>query len=122
MASNFGDANTVVGDTSYLKRVDEISLNRDSDHLAKYKQRHAANSKSRSAQNDFITLDYAIEERPFFVPIGSEGVIGALNKLDNQLQQVFKWYNGVRLLIVLYTYPGRKDKTSVKESSIWLDG
>ena len=90
MASNFGDANTVVGDTSYLKRVDETSLNRDFDHSTKYKQQHAANSKSRSAQNDFITLDYAIEERPFFVPIGSEGVIGALNKLDHQLQQVFK--------------------------------
>ena len=89
MASNFGDANTVVGDTSYLKRVDETSLTRDFDHSTKYKQRHAIN-KSRSVQNDFITLDYAIEERPFFIPIGSEGVIGALSKLDNQLQQVLK--------------------------------
>jgi regulator of protease activity HflC (stomatin/prohibitin superfamily) len=86
MASNFGDANTVVGDTSYLKRVDETSLNRDLDHSTKYKQR-ATNSKSRSVQNDFITLDYAIEERPFLIPIGSEGVIGALSKLDNQLKQ-----------------------------------
>lgn len=86
MASNFGDANTVVGDTAYLKRVDETTLN----HSTKYKQRHATNGKSRSVQNDFITLDYAIEERPFFVPIGSEGVIGALSKLDNQLRQVLK--------------------------------
>jgi hypothetical protein len=83
MASNFGDAKTVVGDTSYLKRVDEIS-----DHSTKYKQLNATNSKSRSVQNDFITLDYAIEERPFFIPIGSDGVIGALSKLDNQLKQV----------------------------------
>ena len=122
MTSNFGDANTVVGDTSYLKRVDETSLNRDFDHSVKYKQRHATNSKSRSVQNDFITLDYAIEERPFFVPIDAGGVIGALNKLDNQLQQVCKWYNGFRLLIVFHTYPGGKDKTSLKESSKWLDG
>lgn len=88
MASNFGDANTVVGDTSYLKRVDETSSNRDFDHSTKYKQRHATNSKSRSVQNDFITQDYAIEERPFLIPIGAEGVIGALSKLDDQLQQV----------------------------------
>ena len=88
MASNFGDANTVVGDTSYLKRVDETSSNRDFDHPTKYKQRLASNTKSRSVQNDFITLDHAIEERPFFIPIGSEGVIGALTKLDSQLQQV----------------------------------
>ena len=84
MASNFGDANTVVGDTSYLKPVNETSF----DHSTKYKQRHATHSKSRSVQNDFITLDYTIEERPFFIPIGSDGVIGALTKLDNQLQQV----------------------------------
>jgi hypothetical protein len=86
MTSNFGDANTVVGDTSYLKRADETS--KDFDHSTKYKQRHATNNKSRSVQNDFITLDYAIEERPFFIPIGPEGIIGALTKLDNQLQQV----------------------------------
>ena len=87
MASNYGDAVTVVGDTSYLKRVDETSSNRDLDHSTKYKQR-ATNSKSRSVQNDFITVDYAIEERPFFIPISSDGVIGALSKLDNQLRQV----------------------------------
>lgn len=86
MTSNFGDANTVVGDTSYLKRVDE---NRDFDHATKYKQRHGNNTKSRSVHNnDFITLDYSLEERPFFVPIASDGVIGALTKLDNQLLQV----------------------------------
>lgn len=90
MTSNFGDANTVVGDSSYLKRVDETSLNRDFDHSTKYKQRHATISKSQSVQNDFITLDYAIEERPFLVAIDSEGVIGALGKLDNQLKQVLK--------------------------------
>jgi hypothetical protein len=89
MASNFGDANTVVGDTSYLKRVDEMSENRDSDP-SKYKQRHATNGKNGSVHNEFITLDYGIGERPFLVPIGAGGVIEALSKLDNQLQQVLK--------------------------------
>jgi hypothetical protein len=85
MTSNFGDANTVVGDTSYLKRVDESSLNKHSDHSTKYNR---GGSKSRSSPDDFITLDHAVEERPFFIPIGHDGVIGALNKLDNQLLQV----------------------------------
>ena len=90
MASNFGDALTVVGDTSYLKRVDE----ENSDHSLKYHHnpRYTTNSKSRSNRNDFITLDYTIEERPFFIPIGHDGVIGALDKLDKQLLQVFKQY------------------------------
>ena len=95
MASNFGgDANTVVGDTSYLKRVEETSLSRDSDYSPKYNRtsRHAANGKSRDDHNDFITLDYTIQERPFFIPIGVDGVIGALDKLDKQLLQVFVQY------------------------------
>jgi regulator of protease activity HflC (stomatin/prohibitin superfamily) len=86
MTSNFGDANTVVGDTSYLKRVDETSLTKDSDYSTKY-NRHAAHGKGRSNPADFITLDYSLEERPFFIPIDKGGVIAALNKLDQQLIQ-----------------------------------
>lgn len=98
MASNFADANTIVGDTSYLKRVDESF-----DHSTKHKQRHATNGKSRSDQNDFITLDYAIEERPFLIPIGSGGVIAALSKLDNQLQQVLIMINDIMGFVCLWS-------------------
>lgn len=34
------------------------------------------------------TADYLETERPFFVKIGKEGLISALQKLDNQLRQV----------------------------------
>jgi hypothetical protein len=44
-------------------------------------------SKARTVGNDFSTAEFAID-RPFFVPIGKEGVTGALQKLDKQLQQV----------------------------------
>lgn len=92
MTSNFGDANTVVGDTSYLKRVDETLLTKGSDHSTKYNQTslHATHGKNRSDRSDFITLDYTLTERPFFIPIGRGGVIAALDKLDKQLLQVFK--------------------------------
>lgn len=45
-------------------------------------------SKARTVGNDFSTAEFAIEDRPFFVPIGKEGVTSALQKLDKQLQQV----------------------------------
>jgi len=89
MPSNFGDASTIVGDTSYLKRLDETSLTKDPDHSIKYNQT-SRHGKSRSNRDDFIALDYGVQERPFFIPIGNDGVIGALDKLDKQLLQVFK--------------------------------
>lgn len=43
----------------------------------------------RKIGNDFVaTVDYTVEERPFFVPIGKDGVIAALEKLDQQLLKV----------------------------------
>jgi len=33
-------------------------------------------------------MDYTLEERPFFIRIGKDGVIAALEKLDQQLVQV----------------------------------
>lgn len=39
--------------------------------------------------NDFVrAADYSMEDRQFFVIIGHDGLIGALQKLDAQLQQV----------------------------------
>ena len=121
MASNFGDANTVVGDTSYLKRVDETSPNRDFDHSTKHKHRHATNIKSRSVQNDFITLDYTIEERPFFIPIGPEGVIGALTKLDNQLQQV-TYMNIMEFVYLLFAQLSRQEREDFCQGKFQLTG
>ncbi|KAF8969857.1 hypothetical protein BDZ97DRAFT_2055545 [Flammula alnicola] len=46
--------------------------------------RHGFTSKS---PNDFTTVDYTVEERPFFIPIGKDGVIAALEKLDQQLRE-----------------------------------
>ncbi|KAG7092232.1 hypothetical protein E1B28_008598 [Marasmius oreades] len=39
------------------------------------------------SSSDFVTSYYALEDRPFFVPIGKDGVIAALQKLDKQLKQ-----------------------------------
>ena len=41
-----------------------------------------------STANFATTLDYLEEERPFFVKIGKDGLIAALQKLDTQLRNV----------------------------------
>lgn len=78
MTSTFGDATTVFGpgDTDFV-------------HLKH--SHHTAQEKGKlpltiAAQiNDFISTDYIPEERPFFIPIGKDGIVAALQKLDRQL-------------------------------------
>ncbi|KAF9533426.1 hypothetical protein CPB83DRAFT_845240 [Crepidotus variabilis] len=75
MGSNFGDNSTVVGDLptkSSLKDVKPTS--------------YVKAGPSTPIASDFITTDYALEERPFFIPIGRGGLIAALEKLDVQLR------------------------------------
>ena len=51
--------------------------------------------------------------------VSSEHWVSSTTNFNRYLNDIM---DGVRLLIVLYTYLGWKDKTSVKESSNWLDG
>ena len=73
MTTAYGIESTVVGDTDYLH------------------PKHPETSKEPRPpkQNNFVdNVDYALKERAFFVPIGKDGVIAALEKLDRQLTQV----------------------------------
>lgn len=88
MSTTFGDNSTVVGESSHTQ-----GLKPDEDYLKDSGPRRAGDGYGKSSQpktgNDFVaTVDYTIEERPFFVPIGKDGVIAALEKLDRQLVQV----------------------------------
>lgn len=83
MASNFGEASTVVDFPPYSgKRPEEPFV----------KPNHATiefpTPTISAADMAFTTTDYALHDRPFFVPIGKQGVIAALEKLDQQLQAV----------------------------------
>jgi len=80
-SSNFGDNATVVGDLSY-KRQDE-TFKEPSPHKPST-SRIGMIGKGRM-HNEFTSTDYALEERPFFIPIQKDGVIAALNKLNKQL-------------------------------------
>ncbi|KAJ3504254.1 hypothetical protein NLJ89_g8032 [Agrocybe chaxingu] len=86
MTSNFGDASTVVGDSPH-RRSDGPTSSRDPE-FSKPSARFASTSargKSAVPLEEFTTTDYTLKERPFFIPIGKDGVIGALEKLDKQL-------------------------------------
>lgn len=87
MDSNFGDNSTVVGSTSNGFRKeqarDDISLKSRPNHS------HGAGLDKKKIGNDFVTsADQALVDRPFFVTIGHDGLIGALQKLDEQLVKV----------------------------------
>jgi hypothetical protein len=80
------DADTVVGGPSYpvkykgLKKSDRIDESYDSS---------STHPRKGVSLHDFSkTADYALEERAFFVPIGKDGVITALEKIDKQLRDV----------------------------------
>ena len=76
MSTTYGNGSTVVGDL-------------DNVHLKHPETSKEARRPHHSTQSNFVdNVDYALKERAFFVPIGKDGVIGALEKLDHQLVEV----------------------------------
>jgi len=77
MSFSVGDNSTVVGDATVRKDPREDLFLKEEPRGGKAKQKSV---------NDFVTADdYTLEDRPFFVTIGKDGLIGALQKLDKQL-------------------------------------
>ncbi|KAG5645831.1 hypothetical protein DXG03_005172 [Asterophora parasitica] len=85
MSNTFGDnVSTIVDDGDNIGSMPGPSTS------PKEQGRRRADGYGKSTTpkvgNDFVaTVDYTIEDRPFFVPIGKTGVIAALEKLDQQL-------------------------------------
>lgn len=84
MTSLFGDNTTVVG-----LGENHVTFNGNTPDrsLGKGKEKDTL-IESNGKIDDFISVDYTFEERPFFVPIGKDGILGALEKLDRQLRNV----------------------------------
>jgi len=82
MSTSYGDGSTVVGDTEHWQQL-KTNGNSKLPENSKEPRR-----PSHSTQHNFVdNVDYALKERAFFVPIGKDGVIVALEKLDLQLVQ-----------------------------------
>lgn len=85
MSLHFADASTVVGDDNSREQQDFMK--------PKYKEttapNPAASSSSKRVGKPFMNdIESGLEERPFFVRIGKDGLIAALQKLDKQLKEV----------------------------------
>jgi hypothetical protein len=84
MPSVFGDNTTVVGQgeahVSFDGNIHDHSSGKGKEKLPLV--------FSGADIDGFISADYSLEERPFFVPIGKDGILAALQKLDRQLKNV----------------------------------
>jgi hypothetical protein len=79
MSQSIADHTTVVADRDYAPNTDFL----------KPRPPPTEKVKSTSVTHDFLSqADESLEERPFFVHIGKDGLIAALQKLDAQLVQV----------------------------------
>ena len=88
---NFADGATVVAGPVSIANHKELSRERSHDFPAKPYSVAVVDGLSKAktvSGNDFSKADFAIEDRPFCVPVGKDGITAALQKLDKQLQQV----------------------------------
>ncbi|KAK7043702.1 hypothetical protein VNI00_008313 [Paramarasmius palmivorus] len=78
--SSIAEGSTVVGDRDFAL-VNDLTKSHGSSSAQK------ASRKRKALTGEFVSTDYGMEERPFFVPIGKNGLVDALKKLDEQLLQ-----------------------------------
>ncbi len=95
MTSLFGEASTVVGDhfkpgggEDTVKDFASKSTNSGAPP-PQLGLGHPSKSQPKEKADEFVdaTMDYTLEDRPFFIRIGKQGVVAALEKLDEQLVQ-----------------------------------
>lgn len=86
-STNFGDNSTVVGEPPYKRNGEAYSKQ----YPTKVQTSSQGFTGTKAGVSEFTTVDYTIEERPFFIPIGKDGVISALEKLNKQLVEVIYW-------------------------------
>lgn len=82
--SNYADGSTVVGDDSRDQQDFLKSKPKVNDDLLP----NPLLPKKRVGHPFVNSIETELEERPFFVRIGKDGLIAALQKLDRQLAEV----------------------------------
>jgi hypothetical protein len=89
---SIGDTTVVGGPSSVANRADlkdRNSVPRFGNEGDFMKPSSADHKRGKLPVNDFVrAADYMLEEREFFVSIGKDGLIAALQKLDKQLEDV----------------------------------
>lgn len=88
LSAALDDATVVAGPASVTNRKELLKERSNDFPVRPYLPIGNGVSDSRTVGHDFSKSDHAIEDRPFFVAIGKDGMTVALQKLDGQLQQV----------------------------------
>jgi hypothetical protein len=86
--THFGDASTVVGDRSTVIEDRDTTFRHDSSPVKEHVDYAGSKRSGKGKASTFVTTDYTLEDRPFFVPIGQDGLVAALQKLDRELKEV----------------------------------
>jgi len=84
---NFGDSSTVYGDRTIVNEDHDATL-RHKEDFSPIKEYEGSKRAGKAKASQFVTADYELEDRPFFIPIGKDGLVAALQKLDKQLVDV----------------------------------
>jgi hypothetical protein len=83
MSTHFADGSTVVDD----------DLRRDQQEFMKPKSKASSSGRGAGSSNHHIgqpfvnSIETEVEDRPFFVRVGKDGLIAALQKLNQQLKE-----------------------------------
>lgn len=118
MTSVFGEASTVVGDSFKPDDSSPFPVKEQT----KGPQAVGTSKGKEKTDEFFATMDYTLEERPFFVRIGKDGVIAALEKLDQQLVDVRSplcRHVGVPGCLFATSQAGRNKVLSTKSPTDW---
>ena len=95
-ATSIADNTTVVASSAVNRK--ELS-HHQSDFVKPGSSRTQAHNKQTQAEFGGVS-DFTLADRQFFVAIGHDGLIGALQKLDRELQNVSLF--PTKLLLFLY--------------------
>ena len=83
------DSLSIADNTTVVAGPSSAANRRDLSHHQDDFSKFQSSQPDKRAANNFVrTVDYTLEGRQFFVPVGNDGLIGALQTLDRELQNV----------------------------------
>lgn len=83
------DSLSIADNTTVVAGPSSVVDRKDISHYQSDSSKSQPSQHHKRAANDFVrAVDYTMENRQFFVPVGHDGLISALQKLDQELQNV----------------------------------
>lgn len=116
-STSVGEATTVVGGA--MSHVGDPSYLTESYYPKKSSSNGKSISRGMPLKGFVETTDYMDTERPFFVTIGKDGLIAALQKLDVQLRNVSKRHCWHLAYDLHRSYAVGQNASLITQGNIW---